>query len=93
MPANVADHFIQFSHIGGVAKTRRSILQVIWFAATWELWKERNNIIFNTIESSIMQVVGKIKSLTYRWLKEILITLPLNYHGWWLRPFTILGIG
>jgi len=29
MPANVEDHFIQFSHIGGATKTRRSILQVI----------------------------------------------------------------
>jgi len=93
MPANVADHFIQFSHIGGVAKTRRSILQVIWFAATWELWKERNNIIFNTIESPISQVVDKIKAVTFRWLKVKLVTLPFNYYGWWLSSFTILGIG
>ena len=34
MPATVADLFIQFSHIGGASKTRRSILQVIWFATT-----------------------------------------------------------
>jgi hypothetical protein len=35
MPATVIDHLvIQFSHIGGATKTRRSILQVIWFATT-----------------------------------------------------------
>ena len=34
MPANVADHFIQFSHISGATKSRQSILQVIWFATT-----------------------------------------------------------
>jgi hypothetical protein len=75
------------------AKSRHSILQVIWFATVWEIWKERNNRIFNAKESSIMQVVDKIKSLTYRWLKEKLVTLPFNYHGRWLRPFTVLGIG
>ena len=93
MPADVADHFIQFSYIGGAAKTRCSILQVIWFATTWEIWKERNNKIFNAKESSIMQVVDKIKSVTFRWLKVKCISLPFNYHDWWLSPFTILGIG
>ena len=93
MPSNLADHFIQFSHVGGAAKSRQSILQVIWFATTWELWKERNTIIFNTIESSISQVVDKIKAITFRWLKVKLVTLPFNYYGWWLSSFTILGIG
>jgi len=35
MPNVVADHFTQFSYLGGVAKSTRSILQVIWFATTW----------------------------------------------------------
>jgi len=61
MPATVTDHFIQFSHIGVATKTRQSILQVIWFAIAWEIWKERNNKNFNAMESSISQVVDKIK--------------------------------
>jgi hypothetical protein len=93
MLENVIDHFTQFSHIGGATWSRRSILQVIWLATTWELWKERNNRIFNNLESSISQVVDKIKSVTFRWLKVKLTTLPFNYHGWWLSPFTVLGIG
>ncbi|RHN54306.1 hypothetical protein MtrunA17_Chr5g0405261 [Medicago truncatula] len=44
-------------------------------------------------EISRKQVVDKIKLLTYRWLKEKHVCLPLNYHGWWLSPFSILGIG
>ena len=35
----------------------------------------------------------KIKSLTFMWLKARFFTLPFNFHGWWLSPFTILGIG
>jgi len=32
MPGAVVDHFIQFSYVSGAARSRRSILQVIWFA-------------------------------------------------------------
>jgi len=92
MLVSVVDHFVQFSYFGGAAKLRRSILQVIWFATAWEIWKERNERIFNAHESSIMQVVDKIKSVTFRWLKVKFTSLPFNYYGWWLSPFTILGI-
>jgi hypothetical protein len=40
---DASSHYYQFSFIGGDAKSRRSILQVIWFATVWEIWKERNN--------------------------------------------------
>jgi len=32
MPFDASSHFIRFSFIGGAAKSKRSILQVIWFA-------------------------------------------------------------
>ena len=82
----------QFSYSGGIAKVRRSILQVIWFATVWEIWKERNNILSKDKECSIIQVVDKIKSLAFMWLKAKFSTLPFNYHGWWLSPFTMMGI-
>jgi len=50
MPLDVAGHFTQFSFFGGATKSRRSLLQVIWFATMWEIWKERNNRIFNAKE-------------------------------------------
>jgi hypothetical protein len=93
MPYDVTSHFIQFRFLGGAAKSKSSILQVIWFATVWEIWKERNNRVFNDKKCSIPQVVDKIKFLTFRWLKGKHANLPLNYHCWWLRPLTILGIG
>ena len=42
---------------------------------------------------SILQVVDRIKSISYMWLKAKYVTLPLNLHGWWLSTFTMLGIG
>jgi hypothetical protein len=93
MPHDVTGHFNQFSHLGGFSKSRHSITQVIWYATVWEIWKERNNRIFNAKASSILQVVDRIKLLTFQWLKVKFATLPFNYHGWWLSPFTLLGIG
>jgi len=92
-PSQVSNHFYQFSGCGGTTKGHRSILQVIWFAENWEIWKERNNRLFNGKECPVYQVVDKIKSLAFTWLKAKYISLPINYHGWWLSPFTILGIG
>ena len=92
VPAQVSAHFNQFSVSGGIAKKRCSISQVIWFATIWEIWKERNNRLFNNKECSVFQVGDKIKSPAVRWLKARFVTLPFNYHGWWLSPFTMLGI-
>ncbi|RHN56578.1 putative reverse transcriptase zinc-binding domain-containing protein [Medicago truncatula] len=92
-PFQVSDHFNQFSLGGGFTKAHRSILQVIWYAVVWEIWKERNNMLFNVKECSVNQVVDNIKSLAFTWLKAKYSSLPLNYHGWWISPFTIMGIG
>jgi hypothetical protein len=40
MPNNAPNHFNQFSFLGGVAKSKQNILQAIWFATVWEIWKE-----------------------------------------------------
>lgn len=69
-PFDAANHFTQFSFVCGVARTWVSMLQVIWFASVWEIWKERNNRLFNGKDCSIMQVVEKIKSHTFMWLKN-----------------------
>jgi len=46
-PFYVSDHFNQFSFSGGISKVHCSIIQAIWFATVWEIWKERNNRLFN----------------------------------------------
>jgi len=54
LPLGVIDHFTQFSWDDGTVKDRRTILQVIWYATTWKIWKERNNRLFNGKQSSIV---------------------------------------
>jgi len=79
LPLGVIDHFNQFSLDDGTVKARGAILQVNWFATTWEIWKERNNRLFNGKQSSILQVVDKIKSLAFTWLKEKYPYSPLQF--------------
>jgi len=93
VPRALSDHFIQFCYSGGPAKTRQSILQVLWFATVWEIWKDRNNMIFTDKACSVNLVADKIKSLTFMWLNEKFSIFPFNYHGWWLSSFTLMGIG
>ena len=69
IPLGVVDHFNQFFLDGGNVKARGAILHAIWFATTWEIWKERNNRLFNGKHSSIFNVVDKIKSLAFMWLQ------------------------
>jgi len=82
IPFSAGDHFNQFIFDGGVSKACRSILQALWYATTWEIWKKRNNMLVNGKECPILQVVDKIKSLSFMWLKAKFPSLPLNYHGW-----------
>lgn len=93
VPQHVSDHFIQFSFIGGPAKSRQLILQVIWFATVWKIWKGINNRLFIDKSYSVLQMVDKIKLLAFVWLKAKFASLPFSLHGWSLSPFTMMDIG
>jgi len=77
----------------GGPRVRHAFFSVIWFANVWEIWKERNNGIFNGKDCSILRLVDKIKLLSFSWLKEKFVQFSLNYHGWWLSPLAMLGYG
>jgi hypothetical protein len=35
---------------------------------SWEIWKERNNCIFDRKESSVPSIVNRIKAEAYLWV-------------------------
>jgi len=90
--ADITNHFIQFSNIVGRSKARRSIMQLISFSCTWEIWKERNNKIFNNNECSTIQLLEKIKARSFWWMKANHTTISFSHHNWWLSPLLCLGI-
>ena len=64
-PRNIGDHLMQFIHCTGYSKRRRSFLQLIWLLGVWLIWNERNNRLFNNIQTPIIQILDKVKSHSY----------------------------
>jgi len=94
LPYDPVEYLIQFRSVGGnCSMVRQLILHLIWFATKWKIWKERNSRLFNDKVCPTHQIVDKIKYLSFMWLKAKLPNLAVNYHGWWLNPATMLGIG
>ncbi|GAU12613.1 hypothetical protein TSUD_132230 [Trifolium subterraneum] len=74
-------HFLQFTSSAGVSRAHRSFMQLIWLACVWVMWHERNQRLFRGSSNSLLQMLDKIKLITYRWLKATSSTLALNYHS------------
>jgi hypothetical protein len=66
---NICEHFQQFTHYTGHSKTRCSFLQLLWLLCIWLVWNERNNRLCNNTETSIEQLLDKVKFHSLWWLK------------------------
>ncbi|GAU27449.1 hypothetical protein TSUD_161350 [Trifolium subterraneum] len=89
---SLREHFVQFIHLAGGSRARRSFLQLIWLACVWVVWTERNHRLFRGSVCSSHQLLDKIKLSSFRWLKTTNVTLVSNYHKWWSNPFLCLGL-
>ncbi|GAU31822.1 hypothetical protein TSUD_58230 [Trifolium subterraneum] len=87
---SIRDHFVQFTCAAGGARTRRSFMQLIWLVCVWIVWTERNHRLYRGSENSSIQMLDKIKILSFWWLKSTSVTLTSNYHSWWSSPFLCL---
>ena len=91
-PQNISDHFYQFIHYSGYSKARRSFLQLIWLLCVWLVWNERNNMLFNNIETSIDQLLEKAKFHSLWWLKAHNTFFVYGSQRWWSDPLFYLSI-
>ena len=73
-PLHIREHFIQFINYTGYSKNHRSFLQMIRLLGVWLIWNERNNMLFNNIETPILQLIDKVKFHLYWWLKANNVT-------------------
>jgi hypothetical protein len=88
---NVADHLVQFTHMAGVGKAKRSFLQLIWLLCAWVLWNERNNRLFNNVITDVPRLLDKIKSLSLAWLTAKKAMFVFGTQRWWSSPLACLG--
>jgi hypothetical protein len=88
-PQNIHDHFYKFIHSTGHSRARKSFLQLLWLLCIWLVWTERNNRLFNNVETSVIQLLEK-HSLW--WLKANNISFVYGSQRWWSDPLLCLGI-
>jgi len=91
-PFNLIDHFFQFIHYTGSLKSRSSFLQLLWLLCVWLIWGERNNRIFNNVETPILQLLDKVKFHSLWWLKAKNTTFVYGTQSWWSDPMRCLGL-
>jgi hypothetical protein len=88
----ISDHFVQFIEYAGVLKARRSLFHLIWLQCVWIVWNERNDRCFRNRQSSIPQLLDKVKSHTLWWLKASNVAFTFGTLSWWSSPLLCLGI-
>ena len=77
-PYNVHDHLFQFTNALGTSRTHRSFMQLLWLLGVWILWNERNNKLFNNVQTSMLDLLEKVKFSCLWWLKANNITFVLG---------------
>jgi hypothetical protein len=70
-----------------------SFMQLVWLLCAWTIWNDRNNILFNNVESSIDQLLDKVKRHTLWWLNASNTNFVFDFTSWWSSPLLCLGIG
>jgi hypothetical protein len=89
----VADHLVQYTHMTGGGKAKRSFMQLIWLLTTWVVWNERNNRLFNNVITDVPRLLDKIKSLSLAWLLAKKAVFVFGTQRWWSSPLACLGFG
>jgi hypothetical protein len=72
---SIHDHFLQFVYSAGGSQERLFFVQLLCLCCIWVVWLERNNIIFKAKESSVLQMVEKVKVHSFWWMKAYNVIL------------------
>jgi hypothetical protein len=76
-PSVLHDHFLQFTYSAGGSQARRFFIHMLWLYCIWVVWHERNNRVFKAKESTILQLLDKVKVYSLWWIKTYDINIGL----------------
>jgi len=51
-------------------KSKKKMIQAIVYSTIWCVWKQRNELIFNGSQPSVINTVGYIKAISFLWVKN-----------------------
>jgi len=81
-PGNPRNHFQQFTKMAGMPRTSYLYLKIIWCAAVWVIWKERNNRVFQNTVATPYSLIEKVKLYSFLWLKSKQVSFGYSLHDW-----------
>lgn len=91
-PSEVRDHLHQFSYMAGLPRCTHSFLKCIWFACVWIQWNDRNDCIFNNVNSHPYALFEKVKLHSFFWVKAKHTYFAYCYYDWWIHPLLCMGV-
>jgi len=77
----ISDHFSQFIYYAGVLKSRRSFFHLISLLCVWIIWNDQNDRLFRNKQSSLPQLLDKVKSYSLWWLKANNVIFGFGIHS------------
>lgn len=90
-PFTLHDHFYQFTNSIGMCRKIRSFMQLLWLLGVWLLWTERNNRVFKNVQTTMVDLLEKVKYHSLWWLKAHNAAFIFGNHNWWSNPLLCLS--
>ena len=90
-PLNLHGHFFQFTNSIGMSRKQRSLCS-FFGSCVWIVWNERNNRIFKNIQTTMIELMEKVKYNSFWWLKPNNANFVYGTHRWWSDSLLCLGI-
>jgi hypothetical protein len=85
MPASLSNLFEYFCGCARNKKARKGY-SLVWHTTIWQIWKSRNEAIFNNKVICAVECAETIKVLTWKWSAHKLKILPCLYYEWVWDP-------
>lgn len=85
MPPNLFIHWACWDGLATNRKVKKG-LRLVWHAALWDMWKARNECIFNDGVIRGGELVEEIKVLSWQWSFPSLKILACLYYEWAWNP-------
>ncbi|KAL4568630.1 hypothetical protein LXL04_024245 [Taraxacum kok-saghyz] len=87
MDFNSVKDLLKFAATWGRCPKKRIKFQIICYSMLWNVWKIRNERLFQGAYSSISKGVRNIKSLVFHWLKHRDKGIVGDWNSWCSSPF------
>jgi hypothetical protein len=85
MPGSLSSLFEYFIGLARSKKARKGFM-LIWHTTLWQIWRSRNDVIFNNSLLNVAECVEGIKVLSWKWSAHKLKISPCLYYEWVWDP-------